>query len=347
MEISIATNGTTSYETFHLIELHLDQDVLQSLTFTTKAVATSGLIVSLLVGCYFKSALYLYMYDNRKALSERPVDILLLVQAIVQHLVSMLMILTYGTGLSLGITFANQLGEDVWCNIPWYGGNYGFAYRIVGGLVIACFRLLLIHGSNLVKIRIGMNRSLCLMLMICITVPAILVQGFAMGNGPASRRQPMWNQCIGKSEEFRNILHEYSVVRGTTTIEPEIIPKIVLIICLLCVMAEFACYLAFFGHMYCHDRYMLKRKILKEDVVRRRNQKNAITFLGQFWSFAVEFVVLTLVIISMFEQSNILIRVFVIIAFWVEFGLVSVVEVLTSYSLINYLPHKLIIRRFS
>ena len=213
--------------------------------------------------------------------------------------------------------------------------------------MIACFRLLLIHASNLVKIRIGMNRCLCLMLMICISVPAILVQGFAMGNGPASRRQPMWNQCIEKSEEFRNILHEYLVLRGTTTIEPEHIPKIVLIICILCVMAELACYLAFFGHMYCHDRYMLKRKILKEDVVRRRNQKNAITFLGQFWSFVVEFVVLTLVIISVFTQANILIRVFVIIAFWVEFGLVSVVEVLTSYCLINYLPHKLIIRRFS
>ena len=74
MKISIATNGTTSYETFHVIELHLDQDVLQSLTFTTKAVATSGPIASLLVGCYFKSALYLYMYDKRKGLSERPID---------------------------------------------------------------------------------------------------------------------------------------------------------------------------------------------------------------------------------------------------------------------------------
>ena len=345
--ISIATNGTSLYESLHLIELHLDKDAFQNLTFTTKAVVTSGLSVSLLVGSYFKSALYSYMYDRRKTLSERPIDILLLVQAIVQHLLSILMILTYGIGLSLGITFSNQLGDDVWCNIPWYGGSYGLAYRIVGGFVIACFRLLLIHDSDLVKVKIGINRCLCLMLITSITVPAILVQGFALGNGPASRRQAMWNQCIGKSEEFRNILHEYSVLQGTTTIETENIPKIVLMILILCVMAEFTCYLAFSCHLYCHDRHMLKRKILKEDVIRRRNQKNAITFLGQFWSFTAEFVVLTLSIISMAKQSNIIYRVFAIILFWVEFGLISVVEVVTSNSLINYLPHKFINRRFS
>ena len=36
-----------------------------------------------------------------------------------------------------------------------------------------------------------------------------------------------------------------------------------------------------------------------------------------------------------------------IIAFWVEFGLVSIVEVMTSQSLIKYLPHNLIRSRHS
>ena len=114
---------------------------------------------------------------------------------------------------------------------------------------------------------------------------------------------------------------------------------------LLCVVAELVCYVAFFGQFYFHDREMLKKKILKADVIQRRNQKNAITFLGQFWTFMTECIIVILVFMSLNEKSDISYRAFAVIGFWIEFGIVSVVDVCASESLGNYLPHRFILRR--
>ena len=101
---------------------------------------------------------------------------------------------------------------------------------------------------------------LYLTLSLSFTIPTGLILGFATGNGPASRKQAGWNLCIGKSEELRNVLHEYSILRGTTIPEAEHVPKIMVLIALLFVVAELVCYVVFFGHYYLHDREMLKEK---------------------------------------------------------------------------------------
>ena len=286
-----------------------------------------GFMLSLIVGSYFKSALYLYMHVHKKQLPERPINILLLVQAVVQHTLAIIIISFYVIILFFDVIIADQLGGEFWCNIPWYAGVYGIAYRIVGGLVIAGYRLLLLFANHWVICKIGNKRLICILTVLSITLPGLLTQGFAIGNGPLSRKQPMWNLCIGKSEEFRTVLHEYSANRGTTTLTPEHIPKISLIIGLLFVVAELVCYVAFFGHMYRHDRGLLTKKLLKAEVIQKRNKKNAISFFGQFWTFLTEFIVLSLTIVSMGQQSDILYRVLVIILLGIEFGLVSVVEV--------------------
>ena len=345
MKIGLLFKDSDRIEFLNSIELDLSINALQKLTTISKVTTSFGLGLSLLVGCYFKSALYVYMYEKRKTLSERPINVLLLVQAIVQHLISTLMIIFYVFGLNSDTAISEHLGAEAWCNIEFHAGNYGFSYRVVGGLGIACYRLLYLFASDWVKYKIGSDILLYLTLSLSFTIPTGLILGFATGNGPASRKQAGWNLCIGKSEELRNVLHEYSILRGTTIPEAEHIPKIMVLIALLLVVAELVSYVVFFGHYYLHDREMLRKKILKADEIKRRNQKNAITFLGQFWTFLTECIMLILIFISLNEQSDISFRVFAIIGFWIEFGLVSVVEVCASESLGDYLPHRIILRR--
>ena len=347
MKLGFFINEPDRFEFLNSIKLDLSINALQKLSTVSKITISFGLGMSLLVGSYFKSAIYVYMYEKRKNLTERPINVLLLVQAIVQHLISSLMIIFLVVGLNSNAAISEHLGGEDWCNIEFHAGNYGFSYRVVGGLGIACYRLLCLFASDWVKYKIGSNILLCSILSLSFTLPTGLILGFATGNGPASRKQAGWNLCIGKSEELRNVLHEYSILRGTTTPEAEHIPMIMISISLLFVMAELVCYVVFFGHYYLHDKEMLEKKILKADVIKRRNQKNAITFLGQFWTFMTECIMLILIFISLNEQSDISYRVFAIIGFWIEFGLVSVVEVCASVSLVNYLPHRVILRHIS
>ena len=278
------------------------------------------------------------MYDHLKGIKDRPVDILLLLQAVIQHMMCLLMVFTYTVGLPFDITFSQHLGE-AWCNVPWYGGTFGAAYRNVGSLGIAIMRLLFMYCGDWMKNKFGTRPMLCVISTASLIISAMMTIGFGLGNGPSSRKQPNWNFCIGKSEIFREIVHEYSVVRGNVLPQHELIPKLVLLISIVCVVAELACYIVIFGHLYLHNKAMMKKKITEPGVLERRQHKNAITFLGQFWTFVVECIVYLLMMYTMKKESHYIYRLVAVIGFWVEFGLVSIVEVMTSQNLRRYLPH--------
>ena len=334
--LSVSINN--SFETLSLGKFDLELSALQSLNLIEWTIMGVCLVGSLTIGSYFKSALYWYMYDHRKGIMNRPIDILLLLQAIIQHIICLLMVSTYTIGLSFDITFGHHLGE-AWCNVPWYGGNYGAAYRNVGGLGISIFRLLYMFHGDWMKDKFGIKKMLFIIAAASLLLSGLMAVGFGIGNGPGSRKQATWNFCIGKSETFREILHEYSLIRGTVIPQSELIPKLMLMISLTCVVAELGCYLTFFGYLYVHNRAMMKKKVMEPGVLERRQQKNAITFLGQFWTFVVEFLMYLVAMFSMSKQTPITYRLVIIIGFWVEFGFVSIVEVMTSQNLRRYLPH--------
>ena len=283
------------------------------------------------------------MYDHLKGIKDRPIDLLLLLQAVIQHIICLLMVCTYTIGLSFDITYSQHLGE-AWCNVPWYGVSYGLAYRNVGGLGIATMRLLYIFCGNWMKEKFGTKRMLCVISTASLICSALMTIGFGIGNGPSSRKQLTWNFCVGKSENFREIWHGYSVIRGNVIFQHELIPKLALLISIVCVAAELVCYLAIFGHLYLHNKKMMKKKIMETGVLERRQQKNAITFLGQFWTFVVECIFYFLVVYSMNKKSHFIYRLLAIIGIWVEFGFYSIVEVMTSQNLRQYLPHNRLFR---
>ena len=105
-------------------------------------------------------------------------------------------------------------------------------------------------------------------------------------------------------------------------------------------MIELVCYLIFFAHLYSHDRAMITRNILPKHEVNKRFQKNATTFFGQFYGFIIESIVLFGLLYTLEDGSEITVRLLLVLGFNIEFGLISVVEVLTSRRLLQYLPHK-------
>ena len=110
------------------------------------------------------------------------------------------------------------------------------------------------------------------------------------------------------------------------------------------VVAELCCYVTVFLHLYTHNNGLAMRKLLPANEINRRNQKNAVTLLGQFYGFGFEIIFYFWLLISLkskdsFGNWNKLFEVVLVTGFWIEFGLLSIVEVMTSKSLKENLPH--------
>ena len=121
--------------------------------------------------------------------------------------------------------------------------------------------------------------------------------------------------------------------------EPEVMPAVVIALSLLSIIAELICYILFFGHLYKNDEGLLAKKLLPASEIKRRHRKNAITFLGQFYGFVAAFVLYFGMAFTLQEGSDVTIRLWLVLGLPIEFGIVSVVEVMTSNCLVQYLPH--------
>ena len=100
----------------------LELSAFDSLNYFGESVVVCSLAASAVVGSYYKSAIYQYMYRTMKDNGPTPIDLLILVNTITQHLVCLILVATYTIGLTLDITFSHYLGQ-AWCNVPWYAGN--------------------------------------------------------------------------------------------------------------------------------------------------------------------------------------------------------------------------------
>ena len=83
----------------------------------------------------------------------------------------------------------------------------------------------------------------------------------------------------------------------------------------------------------------LRKKRVPFNDVNKRHRKNAITFLGQFYGFAVRCLLAIGMIYILHTHSDVIYRLIILVVNWVEFGILSVVEVMTSQNLLQNLPH--------
>ena len=322
---------------FHDLKLELTS--FDSLTFFGKSILVASLLTSLIVGSYFKSALHLYMFDERKDIMNKPIDLLILVQSLIEHSVAIFMTAFYVVGVAFNITFADQFGED-WCNIPFHASTMGMANRVCGSLGIAVLRMFYVKFPYKIKEDLFRRRMMFGTLTTYIFSMIHSGIGFGIGNGPASRKQVLWNFCVGQSENFREVVHNYSLAVGSTKPIPDIYPAMMSILTLVCIFSELACYIVLFKHLYSHNEDLLRNKTLPLREVKKRHMLNATSFLGQFYGFVVKTTLTSGVMFTLITgPGDTFLRMIIVVFLWVEFGIISIVEVLTSQNLRKNLPH--------
>ena len=119
----------------------------------------------------------------------------------------LILVFTYTIGLGLNITISDYV-DQAWCNVPWYAGIYGAAYRTFGSLGIAIYRVILIKRNDWVE-SFGRKKMLLIVLVLSISISVGLTIGVGTGNGPASRKQVTWNWCKGENNSEKSFTNTH------------------------------------------------------------------------------------------------------------------------------------------
>jgi hypothetical protein len=318
------------------------QNQLADMPFYIKLTLTICIWVSLFVGSFFKCVMYIYVFVANKQKGgwmHRPINVLTISSSIIHH-VTHIWIVTWYTIIYLdvsGIPVSDAIG-DYWCQIIQTVCLYGMFWSSVGSLGIAIYRILYLKFEEFVKYIIGEKYLLLIVWSLSITLCGIIVALYDMENG--SHRVAR-NMCRGMTINYVQILIEYKLSTGEHLLTTSYLQKIALGILMMFQTVELTIYIWFFYIRYKNDNGSI-RKMLTEDVIRARNTKNVTNFLGQFYGFVTEYVFLIAVLGIIFfagEQSSNL-KGYVITAKFMDFGLLSAVEVFASPALRSFMKRE-------
>ena len=318
-------------------EISQDEPPLISLSFNIKITIATAIILAIIVGSYFKSIMYSYVYTtnkNNRGWMHRPINVLTISSAIIHHLTHALTGAWYlvmlmarePLGASFGFNFCERMDKIY---------IYGLIYLSVGSLGIAIYRLFYIKLEHWVKYVIGERLLLLILLSLSIMVTAILTAVFTL---ESSSDRYQLNMCRGTSVTHAQILIDYALSSGDQTLNTNIIQKSIAIVCIIIQGIEFGIYIWFFYTRYKNDNGTIKR-LLTQDSVRERNIKNIGTFLGQFYGFVMEFAFLVtiLVLIIFADEHTHHLKAYVAVTKLCEFGLLSAIEVISSPELRSFI----------
>ena len=314
-----------------------DKMPLENLAFHVKIILTILLVASLCIGSYFKCVMYRFVFSTNKknrGWMHRPINVLTVTSAIIHHITHTWAGISYVVRLNMKTPIADVLGAH-YCLITYVVGMYGLAYLCVGSLGVAVYRVLYIRHEYWVKNIIGEKRLLAIVLALSIITTVIVVFLFSL---EGTDHRVSLNNCNGLSPAFHQILIDYNSSRGIQTLSTTQLQKIVLICLIAFQTIEFSIYVWFFYYRYQNDNGKIQN-FLMQGVVRERNIKNVSTFVGHFYGFIVEFVFLIIILVCVHfaNEDTLYLRSLSNIVKFSDFGLLSVVEVLSSPGLKNFM----------
>ena len=322
-------------------DLVKDEAPVFDLPLLIKVPLVTILIMSIIIGSYYKFIMYKYMYTGSKQNRNwmyRPINVLIMTHLIIHHITPVAslawQILVCVVNAPLGTIFGL---ESCWAMLV--VGVYGFAYLSVGSFGMAVYRTLYIRHEYWVKYVIGEKVLLLITLFLSISISAFLCFLYVV---EANGHRTGYNMCTGLSAAQTEILIEYEINRGIELITTSYLSKIAVSVCIAIQMIEFSLYLWFFCHRYKNDNGNIAKLLLQEDV-RKRNAKNASTFLGQFYGFMVEYSFLVAILtfqIFYAHESYEHDRALVVTAKLADFGLLSAIEVYSSPVLRSFMNSK-------
>ena len=330
-------NNLMHHEELSINILSEDGIPLISLALDIKIVIIVILTISLLTGSFFKCVMYGYVFlanKQNRGWMHRPINVLTLTSAVIHHFTHFWLWIWYVVEMFDDTPVSKSVGSFQ-CHLNQWIGLFGLGYLSVGSLGIAVYRVLYLKHEEWVKYVIGERILLALVLSISFILCALLV--FLYDLETNSHRFGR-NMCNGVSGTQAQIMIDYDLSRGKMLITTTYIQKTVVSIVLGMQCTEFIIYIWFFRLRYKNDNGNIK-KLLTEDVIHARNMKNIGTFLGQAYAFITEYAFALSVLIIIFiagDHTNDL-KAITNIAKFVDFGLVSAVEVFTSPLLRGYM----------
>ena len=284
-----------------------------------------------LIGSYFRYILYKYMFQQYKTKELGSINILTLVIAVLNHVNSLLNVL-YNTLVIINNDTLDNISGGLWlCILLIYYSAFSKIFSFVGGLMMATYRIILIKHSNFARYRIGLNNLFIIILLVGMTVTFVCTLLDALNDYQKLRRDRCASVALMRS--MATILDEYEQSRGNPSIYKYWLNvRIGLSFTGFVVMiAEITIYAIYFHHVYRHDNNKNLQRLLEHDVIKRRNQRNAITFFTQFCSFLIELIWLILLILTSAIGSKQNGLSFIRnLAQFLSFASIAIIEVLTS-----------------
>ena len=327
---------------FNIFPTNKLENQLEDQPFYIKLSLTTAIWISLFVGSFFKCVMYLYVFVANKqngGWMHRPINVLTASSSIIHH-VTHIWIVTWYTIINLdifGIPVANAIG-DHWCQIIQTVCLYGMCWLNVGSLGIAIYRILYLKFEQFVKYIIGEKLLLLIVWSLSVSFCGIIVILYDLESG--SHRVAM-NMCRGISVSYSQILIEYKLSRGEHLNITSYLQKTAVGIVMMFQTVEFTIYIWFFYIRYKNANGCMKT-VLTEDVIRARNNKNVSNFLGQFYGFLTEYVFLIVIlgIICFADAQSSNFKRYAIIAKFMDFGILSAVEVFASPALRSFMKRE-------
>ena len=318
------------------------ENQLADMPFYIKLALTAGIWLSLIIGSFFKCIMYVYVFVANKQKGgwmHRPINVLTMSSSIIHHVTHIWIVIWY-TVIYLDVSripVADAIG-DHWCQIIQIVCLFGMFYLSVGSLGIAVYRILYLKFEEFVKYIIGEKLLLLIVWSLSVMLCSIIVILYDLESG--SHRIAR-NMCRGVSVTYAQILIEYQLTKGQDLLTTNYLQKIAVSILIIFQTVEFSIYIWFFYIRYKNDNGSMK-KVLTEDVIRARNIKNANNFLGQFYGFVTEYAFLIVIfgIILFADKQSSNIKGYAITAKFMDFGLLSAVEVFASPAVRSFMKNE-------
>ena len=239
------------------------------------------------IASYFKQVFYSYIFDQYKQKQFKPIDLMSLLVAIIQHISILVMTIRFSLIFLFGTTM-EHLDGGWFCSLSKILVRFDIVYLYIGGLGIAIYRLLLIKYGTWIELHVGKKTSLFTILsggfIITISMVVILCSN--------DYEKIMIGQCLHHPyTSLLQVLDSYGQSRGHFSVYSSWwITRIVFSLTAICsTTTEIVLYIIIFRFIYKKDNSEGLRRLLEPRCIRQRNKTNAITFFGQFCSFLVEF----------------------------------------------------------
>ena len=168
-------------------------------------------IISLLLGSYFKSIIYRGILTVK--FKARPINILILLQAVVQHFTHIF----FGANVILSICFdqpSDIFFNETYCNVVLSVATFGIGYVTIAGFATAAFRLIYIRYNHWAKYVAG-ERRILVVLSLGGFILSFIIGYFYLIEVSANRQ--VYNECIAQSGVALSYMMEFKKSQGKYT----------------------------------------------------------------------------------------------------------------------------------